>query len=178
MKFQTHFSFPLGRLIPVLAASGLIFALLAVFAGFSMGYFTLRYLHQDPFLEKQLSESLLVPREDPPAVPAPSDGELSQLRDRLKALAALEAGEGPSIPSVLERLEVLLPDGVRFVSFQQDQRSGGIQMVVEASDLEKLSRFLAALEGDGAFTRVNLSKQTPDHEDHLIQFSLDMEVRR
>lgn len=175
MKFQTNFSFPFGRLIPALSMAAWALALLALFAGFSMAWIGGRDRAGNPALEGQLAQL----RQTPVAqvFPAPPEKDLAGLKTRLNSLGALGAGTGPSIPSVLSQLEALLPPGARLAAFQQDQRSGQIQLTVEATGLDILSEFLSALEKDGTFTRVELAKQGRSAQDNLIQFSLDMEAR-
>lgn len=176
MKFQTNFTFPLGKLAPTLAASAWGGFGLALLLGLLMVWTGARDRGDIPSLEKQLKESREAPRSKPSGLPQPSEGELSNLKTELRDFNALSAGGGDSALSSLVRLETLLPPGVRLASFQQDQQTGHIQLVAEALNLETLSQLLSALEGDGAFTGVNLVKQGRGGQDNLIQFSVEMEA--
>ncbi len=174
MKFQTNFTFPLGKLAPALAASAWGGFFLALLLGFCMVWTGARERGEIPALEKQLKESQAAPQAKPSGLPQPSEGELSGLKIQLRDFNALSAGSGePAFPTLV-RLESLLPPGVRLASFQQDQQTGQIQLVAEAFSLETLSQFLTALEGDGGFTGVNLVKQGRGGQDNLIQFSVEM----
>lgn len=176
MKFKTNFTFPFGRLVPVLITAGwcLVFLALAGAAGLSVSAVADR--RANPGLKSDLEDLRKSPVEKAPLTAMPSNQDLNELRRRLKELNALEAGGGRSVSAVLSRLEGLLPPGARLLSFQQDQLSGEIQLTLEAVSLEDLSKVLSALENDNAFTKVNLNKQSQSQggKDHWVQFSVDM----
>ena len=180
VKFRTNFSYSFGGLVPALTAFGWCLAFLAAVGGVSMAVSTAQYRRENPALKQELGDLEKNPPVQAKPASMPSDQDLAALRRRLKILNALEAGEGGSVSSVLSRLEGLLPPGARLMSFQQDQRSGEIQMGVEAGNLEELSKFLADMEGDSTFTQVNLTKQSLSQGGggHWIQFSVELRERR
>ena len=175
MKLRTNFSPSGGNLLPALAGAGWGIAVL----GFALVVFLVsagfHFMRENPVLKAKLEEF----KKNPVAsakTDAPDPQEVQDLRNRVKALNALEAGSGKSVSSVLGHLEGFFPQGTRLVSFQQDQKTGEIQLTVEAESMDGLSKLLGSLEKDNAFTKVTLTKQSRAQGDKggLIQFSIDM----
>jgi hypothetical protein len=158
MKFRTNFSFPFDAQLRWIAGLAWSTAALALLTAAFLVLGALHLKSGTPALADtwaQLSKT-------PPPTPSVSlpAGELESLRRDLKELNGLDAGEGSSTTSLLARLERLMPTGVRLSSFQQDLSQGNIHLVVESARMENLSKFLEALEKDGSFSSVNLTKQT------------------
>jgi hypothetical protein len=176
MRLKTNFSFPLEKLVPLLTGLGWLAAGAGFFLAAVMAAGALQYQRENPGLKEDLEQLQKNPVAQSPQGPMPSADELESLRRRLKDLDSLHAGGGPSVTSLLAGLEAVLPPGARLLSFQQDQVSGEVQLVVEAPGLEELSRFLAALENDGSFSKVTLTKQSQSQGEkgNWIQFSVDL----
>jgi len=136
----------------------------------------LGFAHENPQLQTDLEKSTKTPIILSSNIPLPTNEELENLRRRLKGLNSLQAGGGRSVSSLLTRLEEILLPGTRLLSFQQDQQSGEIQLVVEALNLEDLSKLLAVLETDPDFSKVTLTKQSQSQNGRAnwIQFSVDL----
>jgi Tfp pilus assembly protein PilN len=176
MKLQTNFSFPFDQLALALALLGWGTAVLGLLWAVAMGWGVLQFMRETPQLKdtlEQIQENHVTPPQ-PASMPSPQ--ELDDLKKHLKGLNALEVGGGRQVSSLLAGLENLLPGGARLLSFQQDQRSGEVQLVVEALSLEDLSQFLAALERDSFFSKVTLTKQSRSQgkSGNWIQFSVDL----
>ena len=176
MKIRTNFSFPFGQWIPGLAALGWLTAAAGFFLALVLAAGGFAFLRGNPGLKNDLEQLRKNPVVEDHSSSLPSADELENLRRRLKGLNALQAGQGPAVTTLLSGLEGLLPTGARLLSFQQDQDSGEVQLVVEASSLEELSRFLAALENDASFSKVTLTKQSQSQGEkgNWIQFSVDL----
>ena len=177
MKFKTGFTFPYGRWVPLLSAAGWMAAGLGLLLGLCMAWAAHRDRQEIPGLETRLAEIKGSPAPKTAVTGRPLEGDPALLGTRLRELNGLGAGKGESIPSILRGLEGLLPEGTRLGSFQADQRTGQVQLVVEARNLECLSQTLAALEKDGGFEGVNLGKQGQGPGGDTLQFSIDMRVK-
>jgi Tfp pilus assembly protein PilN len=176
MRLRTNFSFPFEKLIPLLTGLGWLGAGAGLFLALIMAAGAFQFHRENPGLKDDLEQLQKNPVAQSNGGPQPSADELENLRRRLKGLNSLQAGGGPSVTSLLAGLEAILPPGARLLSFQQDQVSGEVQLVVEAPGLEDLSRFLAALESDSSFSKVTLTKQSQSQGEkgNWIQFSVDL----
>jgi hypothetical protein len=176
MKLQTNFSFPFDKWLPACIGSGWVLAFLGFFLGLAMVFSSLRFTRESPALKKNLEQLLKNPVSRPSAAMMPSNTDLDELERHLKGLDALEVGGGKPVAALLSKLERLLPLDARLLSFQQEQRTGEIQLVVEASNMEDLSKLLSALEGDGGFAKVTLTKQSRSQAQNgsWVQFSIDL----
>jgi len=176
MKITTNFSFPYHRLVSGFAGIGWGLILLALSFGAFLIISTSRYQKEDPGLKADLETLNHLPAVELKPSLVPSAGDLNNLKGRLNKLNAMQAGTGRSLASLLARLEKLIPPGARLLSFQGDQGTLEIQLTVEAENLDDLSKFLSALENDGSFYKVNLTKQSRNSNDkkNWVQFSVDM----
>lgn len=176
MKITTNFTFPYHRLVSVLVGLGWSLVLLAVGLGAFLVVSASHFRNENPGLTKKLQEINRAPAIETKTVLMPSADNLDNLKSRLKGLNAMDVGMGRSLASVLARLEKLLPGGARLLSFQGDQSTQEIQLMVEAENLDDLSKFLSALENDSSFSKVNLTKQSRSANDKKtwVQFSVDM----
>jgi hypothetical protein len=176
MKLNTNFSFSFNSLIPTLVSMGWGISLLGVFFAVAIAGSALRFTHENPQLQTDLEKLSKAPMVVPSKTSLPSSDNLDDLRRHLKGLNSLQAGGGRSVASLLARLEDTLLPSTRLLSFQQDQQTGEIQLVVEALNLEDLSKLLAALETDTDFSKVTLTKQSQSQngQANWIQFSVDL----
>jgi hypothetical protein len=176
MKFWTNFSYSYERFIPGLIGLGWGIGMLGLLYVFCLVFSALHFWRENPGLKTTL-ENL---QKNPIVIPAmsslPSPKDLEDLSRHLNELNSLGGSGGPSVSSILSRLENLLPVGARLLSFQNDQTTGEIQLVVEAGNLDELSKFLASLENASGFSKVTLTKQTQaaDGQGNWIQFSVEM----
>lgn len=175
MKLKGNFAFPFDNWVRGLIAFGWALAVLGLFSFAALALQAARFNRETPALKETLVQ---LQKSPPPAVTAdlPSSADQEKLASRLKELNSLGAGGGRPVASTLSRLENLLPPPVRLVSLQKNQATGEIQLVGEAGSLEELSKSLAALENDGGFSKVALTKQsqTQGKGGNWIQFSVDL----
>ena len=176
MRLRTNFSFPFNSLVPWLMGAGWGAAVLGIFLAANLVSSAVRFNRENPGLKEELDGLRRNPPARSTAVPSPSAGELDELRGRLRGLNSLGAGSGKPVSSILSIVERLLPPDARLLSFQQEQPTGEIQLAVESSGLEGLSKFLTSLEGEKGFSKVELTKQSRVQEKSgsWIQFSIDL----
>ncbi|GEM_PF-2208720 len=181
MKLNTNFSFSFNRLIPILVVTGWGIFIIGVLLSVAIVESALRFNRENPQLQSDLEKFNKIPVSlSSKNISLPTNEELEDLRRHLKGLNSLQAGGGRSVSSLLTCLEAILLPGTRLLSFQQDQQSGEIQLVVEALNLEDLSKLLAVLETDTDFSKVTLTKQSQSQNGRTnwIQFSVDLMENR
>lgn len=175
MKLRTNFAYPFDQWMPLLIGGCWTAVALSLFLGAWLLGAGAGLNQGAPRLQSQLEAFRKNPVESPRGADSPSPSDMEGLRRRLREFNGLQAGGGETSSCVLSRLEKLLPPGARLQSFQQDQGTGEIQLVVQSEALEDLSRFLASLEGEAAFTKVTLTKQTRlSGGGNWIEFSIDL----
>lgn len=176
MKVTTNFCFPFDRLILVFVGMGWGLAVLGFLLVVTLVFSASRFTKENPILKSRLEELRHNPVVETKPAFMPSAGDMADLSGRLHILNGMGAGSGKPLSALLARLEKLLPSGARLLNFHGDQSTGEVQLTVEAVSLEDLSKLLTALENDGTFSKVNLTKQSRSLNDKgaWVQFSVDM----
>jgi hypothetical protein len=178
MKISTNFADPVQRAVRPFAAALWLMALAsAVGTGWLLGDAAERRAKM-PDLQQQLA-SMTTAGPAVAARPMPSAQELAQTRDRVAAINAAAQTRGVSPPSLLARLEALLPQKAWLASFHHRAADGEVLLVAAAASAGPLSGFLLALERDPLFEEAMLMREMQPSGSGKggVQFEIRLKVR-